>query len=59
MTESQKPSAIDDLIRRKPISKMTADEYVALARQAQMALEVDRIRGELRDSMAKRRKRTA
>jgi len=34
-----KPSAIDDLMIRKQIGKMSADEYRALARQAQTALQ--------------------
>jgi hypothetical protein len=33
-----KPCAIEHLIAKKPIGKMTADEYLALARQAQVAL---------------------
>jgi hypothetical protein len=33
-----KPSAIDGLIAKKPIGKMTADEYVAVVRQAHLAL---------------------
>jgi hypothetical protein len=33
-----KPSAIEHLIAKKPIGKMTADEYLVLARQAQIAL---------------------
>jgi len=33
-----KPSAIDALIAKKRIGKMSGDEYKTLARQAQMAL---------------------
>jgi len=38
MTESPKPSTIDHLIKTKSIGKMTADEYLAAVRQAQLAL---------------------
>jgi hypothetical protein len=34
-----KPCAIEQLIAKKPIGKMTADEYLVLARQAQMTLQ--------------------
>lgn len=33
-----KPSAIDDLMSDKQIGQMSADEYLALVRQAQIAL---------------------
>lgn len=49
-----KPSAIDDLIKEKPIGDMSGDEYLAAVRQAQLALgDVDRIRREIRDGIAK------
>ena len=48
-----KPSAIDELLARKTIGEMTADEYLILARQAQTALDdSDRIRREIRDGLA-------
>jgi hypothetical protein len=36
-----KPSAIDSLMTQKQIGKMSADEYLMMARQAQIALYED------------------
>jgi hypothetical protein len=52
--QSPHPSAIDELIAQKPIGEMTPDEYLTMTRQAQNALaDVDRIRREIRDGIAK------
>lgn len=47
-------SVIDELIARKPIGEMTADEYKVLARQTQIALQdVDQLRRQIQDGIAK------
>ena len=47
-------SAIDELIARKPIGEMTADEYKVLARQARIALyDIDKLRRQIQDGIAK------
>ena len=59
ISDLSKPRAIDELAK-KAIGKMTADEYLTLARRTQNALDdVERVRREISDRRAKSRKRRA